>query len=357
MINYEPLFAQMQNYPSLAGWLGALPAQVAAALADGQHGRLPHWLTLLNNLPPITPSQLNLQDGVTIGQPDDVTPGQRADLESQLRQLHPWRKGPFDLFGLHIDTEWRSDWKWDRLKEGIADLNGRLVLDVGCGNGYHCWRMAGAGAKLVIGLDPFLLYVAQYQAIRHFLGDDVPAFVLPLGIEALLDGLAAFDTVFSMGVLYHRRSPLDHLLTLREALRPGGELVLETLIIEDSMGEAEWNADLPDYPDQKNQEDQGNLRPIPEQTVGNVLVPEGRYAQMRNVWFIPTVPTLLGWLRKCGFVQEKVLDVTPTTVHEQRSTEWMTFNSLPDFLDKEDARQTVEGYPAPVRAIVVAKRP
>lgn len=353
MIDYTRLYAQMAEMP-LAGWLKELPAQVTAALADGQHGRLPQWRTLLKNLPTIVPSQLNLQDGVTIGQPDDVTAAQLAQLEEQLRQLHPWRKGPFDLFGLHIDTEWRSDWKWDRLKEGIADLNGRLVLDVGCGNGYHCWRMAGAGAKLVIGLDPFLLYVAQYQAIRHFVGEDVPAYVLPLGIEALPDGLAAFDTVFSMGVLYHRRSPLDHLLTLHGALRPGGELVLETLVIDDALSKSHWNAD---FPDQKNQEDQGNLRPIQKHTVGKVLVTEGRYAQMRNVWFIPTVSTLLGWLRKCGFVQEKVLDVTPTTVEEQRSTGWMTFKSLPDFLDKEDASRTVEGYPAPVRAIVVAKRP
>jgi len=286
---------------------------------------LPEWRIILNDLPSIKSSQLNLGDGVIVGQSDDLSEEQLRQLESQLRQLHPWRKGPFDLFGLHIDTEWRSDWKWDRLKEGIAPLNGRLVLDVGCGNGYHCWRMAGDGARLVIGLDPFLLYVAQYQAIRHFVGDEVSAYVLPLGIEDLPEALAAFDTVFSMGVLYHRRSPLDHLITLREALRPGGELVLETLIIE---GEA-----------------------------GQILVPEGRYAQMRNVWFIPSLPTLLGWLRKCGFVQEKLVDVTPTTVEEQRSTDWMTFNSLPDFLDKEDSRKTVEGYPAPKRAVVTAIRP
>ncbi len=324
MIDFTPLYVQMKETP-LVSWLDHLPAQVAAALDESQHGRLPEWHTILNTLPNVTPSQVNLKDGVFVGQQDDLTPEVFARLEGQLRRLHPWRKGPFHLFGLHIDTEWRSDWKWDRLKEGIAPLDGRLVLDVGCGNGYHCWRMAGSGAKLVLGLDPYLLYVAQYQALRHFIGETVPAYVLPLGIEALPDNLAAFDTVFSMGVLYHRRSPLDHLLTLREALRAGGELVLETLVIE---GQAD-----------------------------QVLVPEGRYAQMRNVWFIPSVPMLLSWLRKCGFVQAKLLDVTPTTTQEQRSTEWMTFNSLPDFLDKEDSSRTVEGHPAPKRAIVTAIRP
>lgn len=321
MVDYESLYALMRQTP-LAGWLDQLPSQVAAALDDSQHGRLPEWRAILASLPRVTPSVLNLQDAVQVGQPNDLAPAELVHLEQQLRLLHPWRKGPFDLFGLHIDTEWRSDWKWDRLKDGIAPLNGRLVLDVGCGNGYHCWRMAGGGAKLVVGLDPFLLYVAQYQALRHFIGESVPAYVLPLGIEALPENMAAFDTVFSMGVLYHRRSPMDHLLTLREALRPGGELVLETLIIE---GEA-----------------------------GQVLVPEGRYAQMRNVWFIPSVPTLLGWLRKCGFTQVKLLDVTPTTVQEQRSTEWMTFNSLPDFLSPQDSSRTVEGHPAPQRAVLTA---
>lgn len=321
MIDYTPLYDEMRETP-LADWLDQLPAQVAAALDGSQHGRLAEWSAILSNLPHVTPAQVNLHDGVIVGQPDELTAEEFAQMARLLRQLHPWRKGPFHLFGLHIDTEWRSDWKWDRLKDGIMPLDGRLVLDVGCGNGYHCWRMAGSGAKLVLGLDPFLLYVAQYQALRHFIGAAAPAYVLPLGIEALPQNLAAFDTVFSMGVLYHRRSPIDHLLTLRGALRSGGELVLETLIIEGDDGQ--------------------------------VLLPEGRYAQMRNVWFIPSVPTLLSWLRKCGFHQVKLLDVSDTTTQEQRSTEWMTFNSLPNFLDPEDTSRTVEGYPAPRRAIVTA---
>ena len=188
MISYEALFAVMREYTQLAGWLEHLPGQVAAALEEGQHGRFPQWRDLLNTLPQITPSQVNLRDGVFVGQPDELPLAQRAGLESQLKQLHPWRKGPFHLFGLHLDTEWRSDWKWERVQAGIEDLDGRLILDVGCGNGYYGWRMVGAGAKLVIGLDPFLLYVAQFQAIRHFVGQAVPNVVLPLGIEALPGG-------------------------------------------------------------------------------------------------------------------------------------------------------------------------
>ncbi len=323
IFDYSSLYPQLAETP-LAEWGTRLPSQISAALQPDQHGKLPEWINVLDSLPEIRPSSLNLQDGIRIGSLDDITPEQHQQLEQQLRHFHPWRKGPFDLFGIQIDTEWRSDWKWDRLKDAIQPLNGRLVLDVGCGNGYHMWRMAGAGAGLVIGLDPFLVYVMQYHAVRHFVGD-LPAYVLPLGIEALPESLRAFDTVFSMGVLYHRRSPFDHLMTLRDTLRSGGELVLETLVIDGKLGD--------------------------------VLVPEGRYARMNNVWFIPSPDTLVSWLRKCHFQNTRLVDITPTTIQEQRSTEWMTFQSLASCLDPNDLTKTVEGYPAPRRAILTAVSP
>jgi tRNA (mo5U34)-methyltransferase len=236
-------------------------------------------------------------------------------------QLHPWRKGPFSIHGVTIDAEWRSDLKWQRISRVMTPLRGRRVLDVGCGNGYYAWRMLGAGADLVIGVDPSLRFVAQYQALRRFLGDH-PAYVLPLSLEQVPDSLRTFDSVFSMGVFYHRRSPLDHLLKLKDCLRPGGELVLETLVVE---GDA-----------------------------NTVLAPPGRYAQMRNVWFLPSAQALLSWVRRCGFRQAQVADISLTTSQEQRSTPWMRFQSLSDFLDPEQPGLTIEGLPAPQRCIVTA---
>lgn len=246
------------------------------------------------------------------------------ELTELFKKFHPWRKGPFDLFGIHIDTEWRSDWKWDRVKDHIQELRGRTVLDVGCGSGYHCWRMRGAGAELVIGIDPTLVFNMQYQAMARYLPDE-PVYVLPVGIDDVPPDLRAFDAVFSMGILYHRRSPIDHLFELRACLSRGGELVLETLVIEGEEGE--------------------------------VLLPGDRYAQMRNVWFIPTVATLELWLRRCGFENIRTVDVNTTSLEEQRATDWMHFQSLTDFLDPEDKTKTVEGYPAPRRAIITATAP
>lgn len=321
MIDYQPLYDALINAKAEA-WAKQLPQQLEQGFDPAKHGNLAQWQALIDSVPVLPTVQRILDaDAVQIGGSGDLIDEAKIQLESQLKALHPWRKGPYNLFGIHIDTEWRSGWKWNRLKDHIAPLEHRLVLDVGCGNGYHCWRMLGAGAKMVVGIDPMMLNVMQFQLVRKLCGE-APVYVLPWGIEDLPYGLKAFDTVFSMGVLYHRRSPIDHLMELRDCLRPGGELVLETLIIDGGLGQ--------------------------------VLLPEDRYARMRNVWFLPSCDTLISWLKRCGFQNIRLVDVTVTSIEEQRTTEWMTFHSLKDFLDAENPRLTCEGLPAPKRAIVVA---
>lgn len=318
--NYQSFYNFLEEAAEeniLIGWRETLPDLIDQKLDPSTHGKLPDWLETLDQLPNIKPSKVDLNIGeIQIGSSD-----QTQSIETLLRNFEPWRKGPYDLFGTHIDTEWRSDWKWDRVAPHIQPLKHRLVMDVGCGNGYHCLRMLGAGAERVIGIDPGILSVIQFQAIKHFI-PDLPIDVLPLGIEQIPQRSKAFDTVFSMGVLYHRRSPIDHIQELAGCLKPGGELVLETLIIDGEEGQ--------------------------------VLLPEDRYAQMRNVWFLPSCPTLETWLKRCGFNDIKLADVTQTTIEEQRSTGWMQHYSLSEFLDPLDHNKTCEGLPAPKRAIFVA---
>jgi len=320
-MNYKSLYTQLEN-SEFNSWLSSLPGQIDAAL---QHGDLASWMQILDQFPNVKPSLLELSmDAIRIGLEKDCSLDIHKTIERGLHKLHPWRKGPYNIFGIHIDSEWRSDFKWRRLANEIGPLKGKIVLDVGCGNGYHGWRMLGAKAKIVIGIDPFLLSVVQFWAVRKYTGM-LSFYVLPLGIEQLPANLHAFDTIFSMGVLHHRRSPIDHLMELREALRPGGELVLETLVIEGDNS--------------------------------SVVVPEGRYAKMRNVWFMPTPLTLESWLKRCKYKNIRIIDITKTTTEEQRSTEWMTYESLDDFLDKDNPDLTIEGLPAPRRAIFIAEAP
>ncbi|MGK0441584.1 MAG: tRNA (mo5U34)-methyltransferase [Pseudohongiellaceae bacterium] len=318
-INYQPFFEQLAQ-TDIAGWLETLPQQIEKGLDEKRYGDLPRWKKVLEQLPncPVDDVVLNQSAIAVLGH---TKPEQEAELTELLKGLHPWRKGPFHLLGVDINTEWRSDWKWDRLKNHITPLQGRNVLDIGCGSGYHCWRMRGDGAKLVIGIDPTPLFIVQFFTLQHYIQDHAVT-VLPMGIEHLPKKQRFFDTVFSMGVLYHRRSPFDHLIELRDCLRPGGELVLETLVIDGKEGE--------------------------------VLVPDDRYARMGNVWFLPSSATLMQWLKKSGFVDIELIDESLTSLEEQRRTDWMTFYSLAQFLDPDDHSKTIEGYPAPKRAIIKA---
>ncbi len=316
-------FYQLIAKGPLSHWLNTLPPQLSAWQQHSRHGKFSQWFNAVERLPALTPYSLDLLHGVTAAAGTPLPNGQQQGIESLLRQLMPWRKGPFSLYGIDIDTEWRSDWKWERVLPHISPLAGRTILDVGCGSGYHLWRMIGAGAQLAVGIDPMQLFFCQFEAVRKLLGGDQRAHLLPLGIEHLPE-LAAFDSVFSMGVLYHRRSPLDHLLQLRNQLVADGELVLETLVIEGD----------------ENQ----------------VLVPGERYAQMRNVYFIPSAAALMRWLEKCGFNDIRLADLCATSIEEQRRTDWMTSESLADFLHPDDPRLTVEGYPAPLRAVIVARK-
>ena len=311
------------NTPRIKPHAQALYNAASRKLTANPHGNLPLWLNAIPALPQVTPSSFALYSpAVRIGTPTDTDDSTRSLIEQQLRVFHPWRKGPFDIFGIHIDTEWRSDWKWNRLVNHIQPLYNRRVLDIGCGSSYHCWRMAAHSPRSVIGIEPYIIFFMQYLALRKYLPSP-PVFVLPIPVEELPDNMLAFDTVFSMGVLYHRKSPIDHLFAIRNMLRPGGQLVLETLVI---------NGDE-----------------------NSLLIPEDRYAKMRNVWFIPSTLMLERWLKRSGFINVRTVDVSPTSTDEQHSTPWMRLESLPDFLLPHNPSRTIENLPAPTRAIIIAE--
>jgi len=297
----------------------ALAAAASAAWASAQHGDLPMWRETLAAMPSVTGQYRLDRSAPCLGDAADDP----AALKDLLMRLHPWRKGPLEIGGVFIDTEWRSDWKWARVAPHV-DLSGHAVLDVGCGNGYFGWRMLAAGARCVVGVDPTLVFVAQWLAQRHF-APTTPNFVLPLRDIDLPVALAGFDSVFSMGVLYHRRDPVAHLADLLRWLRPGGQLVLETLVVDRPGTDA--------------------------------LAPTDRYARMRNVHHIPSPERLAEEVSQAGFAEARVVDVTPTSTDEQRSTSWMRFESLAQSLDPDEPSRTVEGLPAPVRAVLVARRP
>ena len=317
-MNHTALLARLHR-EGLGPWAQRIEAESGDWLVS--HGDYPRWSAALASLPELTDMASRFDtEAITI----DAECTDSEALRLALQGLMPWRKGPYSIADVFIDCEWRSDFKWNRVLPHLAKLQGRRILDVGCGNGYHCWRMLAQSPELVLGIEPSVLFNLQFQALQHYLQrEDID--MLPIGIEDMPENLNWFDTVFSMGVLYHRRSPIDHLYQLKSFLRAGGELCLETLVIAGAQGQ--------------------------------LLVPPERYARMRNVWFIPSAAELLLWLRRTGFINARVVDETDTAVDEQRSTDWMQFESLQQSLDEDNPALTVEGLPAPRRAVILANKP
>lgn len=276
-----------------------------------------------DSLPDVSPSILDLDgDCVRVGKREDMGEQEHLAFYTVLKALIPWRKGPFYLFGVDVDTEWRSFMKWRRVRPSMPCLEGKRILDIGASNGYYLFRMADQNPAFALGVEPFLPYYYQFQLIQRYAAHP-DLFMLPAGFEELPDMRAFFDVIFCMGVLYHRKSPVTFLQDVRRYMKTGAELVLETLVIE---GEFPF-----------------------------CLTPAGRYAKMRNIYFLPTVSCLSRWLGHAGFGEVRCVDLAFTTTEEQRRTDWAFDESLADFLDPADSGRTVEGEPAPLRAVLLAR--
>lgn len=262
-------------------------------------------------------------DHVTIGKREDLTDEQFALLEKAILRLQPWRKGPFRLFDYEINAEWRSNLKWDRIASALGEIQGRKILDVGCGNGYYMFRAAAGKPHSILGIDPSLPFYFSFELMQRFLQMENLQYER-FGCEHLhlFDGV--FDIAMCMGIVYHHRNPINILRDLQKTLRVGGHAIIESQTIDGDGSMA--------------------------------LFPEERYAKARNVYFMPTRDCLINWVRRSGFKDVELVSHEKVTVDEQRSTELMAYESLADFLDPNDPNLTIEGYPAPYRTVVVGHR-
>lgn len=260
-------------------------------------------------------------DWFSVGIKENLTSEEQEIILQTAKSLIPWRKGPFKIFGLEIDSEWQSNIKYNLIRPHF-NLKDKVVADIGCNNGYYMFRMLEDKPKKLIGFDPSPLTLHQFEFINHFVKSDIVYEML--GVEHLEYYNHKFDFIFMLGVLYHRPDPVGTLKSLARGLNSKGEILIDTFMID---GDEEL-----------------------------CLTPNKRYSKIPNIYFIPTIPALKNWLERAGFEDIEVLATTVTTSEEQRKTEWSFDQSLEDFLDENDKTKTVEGYPAPKRVYVKARK-
>lgn len=263
------------------------------------------------------------QEVVQIGKPEELNQIDKELVLSALKSFMPWRKGPFSIFGINVDAEWRSERKWNRIIPELPDLSGKTIADIGCNNGYYMFRMVEHNPRFVLGFDPVVQHYYTFKTLNAFARQKNLAMDL-LGAEHINLFPECFDVIFLLGIIYHRPSPIDALRDIFTALKPGGVLILESQAIP------------------------GN-EPV-------ALFPEHTYAKVPGTWFVPTGPCLYNWLVRCGFDSVKLFCRHPMSSVEQRRTEWMTFESYEDFIDKNHPDLTIEKYPAPWRIFFKAKK-
>ncbi|WP_152057517.1 tRNA 5-methoxyuridine(34)/uridine 5-oxyacetic acid(34) synthase CmoB [Aliarcobacter butzleri] len=281
------------------------------------------WFLQLKEACKIEKSNLKIDygDWFSIGNRADLSDEEYEIIVQTAKKLIPWRKGPFKIFDLEIDSEWQSNIKYNLIRP-YFNLKDKIVADIGCNNGYYMFRMLEDCPKRLIGFDPSPLTLHQFELINHFVKSDIVYEML--GVEHLEFYNHKFDFIFMLGVLYHRADPVGTLKSLARGLNSKGEILIDTFMID---GDDEI-----------------------------CLTPNKRYSKIPNIYFIPTIPALKNWLERAGFENIEVLATTVTTSEEQRKTPWSFDESLEDFLDPNDSSKTVEGYPAPKRVYVKARK-
>ncbi|WP_310625164.1 bifunctional 2-polyprenyl-6-hydroxyphenol methylase/3-demethylubiquinol 3-O-methyltransferase UbiG [Limnohabitans sp.] len=136
---------------------------------------------------------------------------------------HRWWDPESEFRPLHQINPLRLDWI-----NSIAPLQGKKVLDVGCGGGILTDAMARSGAHtLGIDLAAKSLKVAQLHALE---AQTLNVQYREVAVEALAtEQPASFDVVTCMEMLEHVPDPSSIVRACAQLAKPGGRVFFSTL--------------------------------------------------------------------------------------------------------------------------------
>ncbi|MDH5719863.1 MAG: tRNA 5-methoxyuridine(34)/uridine 5-oxyacetic acid(34) synthase CmoB [Spirochaetia bacterium] len=282
------------------------------------------FIDALNNLSLLKTAVKDYKNSVVkIGSKDELSPKAAENLYKLLKLFVPWRKGPFSLFGIDIDAEWRSDLKWERFLPFIDDMRDKTICDIGANSGYYMFRAAHYSPKLVLGVDPTIRFWLTFKFLQSY-ANEKSLYYEPFGFEELNYFNEFFDIIFCMGIVYHHKDPLDALKKSFDALKPGGQILVESLGYDSADSIA--------------------------------FFPGKKYAGVSGVWFVPSETCLENWLIRAGFSDVQCRYNLLMEEKEQRETKWAPGKSFIDFIDKKDSSKTTEGFLRPRRLYFTARK-
>ena len=147
----------------------------------------------------------------------------QAELAKFSALAHQWWNLEGEFAALHQINPLRLDWI-----DSISPLNGRRVLDVGCGGGILTDSMARQGAHaLGIDLSTKALRVAQLHALE---AQTPRVKYREISVEDLAgEQPGSFDTVTCMEMLEHVPDPDSVVRACAQLVKPGGWVFFSTI--------------------------------------------------------------------------------------------------------------------------------
>jgi ubiquinone/menaquinone biosynthesis C-methylase UbiE len=127
-----------------------------------------------------------------------------------------------NIVGLEIDD---SDFMLQSLLRNLGNLNGKVILDAGCGKGKFVRALSRHGAAHVIGIDPTPSYLQTGQGLKDQARSETTHFTCG-SLTCLPLAPGTVDAIICCEVIEHIPKAEDAFVEMHRVLKPGGLVLI-----------------------------------------------------------------------------------------------------------------------------------
>jgi tRNA (mo5U34)-methyltransferase len=250
----------------------------------------------------------------------------KKEIELKIKELGPWQYN-IDINGIQT-TPTQSNYlkkRWESIEPYIPDsLNGKTVLDLGCGAGHFSIKMKQRGAD-VLGVDWYKKTHDQAKFAAEVLDLNIQ-YKLENIYEFLIRNKKVFDYVLFLGVFYHLRYPLLALDKIGEIAKE--KLYFQTIVTDSDSSDVEL--EIP------NNITNGNSKIFKNSTFPKMYFIEKKMTNAYNNWFVCNSNAVRAILRSSGFTNIISSDMGFFICEPiKNKPEWRASHSISDIKLKE----------------------